>query len=462
MRAILYTRVSSDPSGRGRSVGEQEAECREVCAREGWDVAEVLTDNDTGASRWSGKNRPAYRDLERALQPGDVLVTWEASRAQRDLKAYVQLRDLCAERGVLWSYSGRTYDLTRGDDRFTTGLDALLSEKEAEQTRERVLRGVRANAAAGKPHGKLPYGYRILRDPETGESMTRVPDEVTAPHVREIVRRLLEGEALYAICKDFDARGIPGPRPDREGNAVKWNPITMRKIAESPTYAALRVHKGAVTGPATWEPLISQDDHDAILALLSDPSRSSTTGRKPAWLLTGIALCGVCGGKVNRAKNRGYDTYVCREGFCVTRRTTHVDKLVGEAVVRRLEKPDILELLNTTSTEGADALAESRSLRQRLDSFTDQAADGALSAAALARVEAKLLPQIAAAERRARSLVLPPIVAAFAGPDARVKWDAADWEPKRALVRAVVKVELLRKTTTSRHFDPESVRLTFI
>src|ERR1700687_5300489 len=65
---------------------------------------------ETRPSRYSTKDRPEYKKLAKILKPGDVLVTWEASRAQRDLAAYVTLRDLCAERGVLLSYSGRTYD----------------------------------------------------------------------------------------------------------------------------------------------------------------------------------------------------------------------------------------------------------------------------------------------------------------------------------------------------------------
>src|SRR6516164_1177897 len=99
MRAIIYTRVSADQTGQGRSVASQEAECRAVCERNGWEVAEVLCDNDIGASRWSGKDRPEYKKLATILRQGDVLVTWEASRAQRDLDEYVELRKLCAERG---------------------------------------------------------------------------------------------------------------------------------------------------------------------------------------------------------------------------------------------------------------------------------------------------------------------------------------------------------------------------
>src|SRR5215218_4342778 len=90
LRAVIYTRVSSDPNERGRSVGEQEAECRAVCDREGWAVVAVYSDNDRSASRYATKARPEYKRLINAVDAGetDVLVTWEPSRAQRDLAAY--------------------------------------------------------------------------------------------------------------------------------------------------------------------------------------------------------------------------------------------------------------------------------------------------------------------------------------------------------------------------------------
>src|SRR5699024_5276318 len=141
---------------------------------------------------WSkGDNRPAYRRLPEVLEPGDVLVYWEPSRAGRDLGAYVDLRDLCASRGVFWSYSGKLLDLTNGDDRFASGLDALLAEKEAEQVRERVLRAHRANIDAGKAHGRIPYGYKAVGDENTGKIVARVPHPGEAPIVKELAARIL-------------------------------------------------------------------------------------------------------------------------------------------------------------------------------------------------------------------------------------------------------------------------------
>ncbi|MBV9593642.1 MAG: recombinase family protein, partial [Actinobacteria bacterium] len=53
LRAALYTRVSVDRRDTGRSVGEQEADLRQTCAREGWSVERVFTDNDRSASKYA-------------------------------------------------------------------------------------------------------------------------------------------------------------------------------------------------------------------------------------------------------------------------------------------------------------------------------------------------------------------------------------------------------------------------
>ncbi len=217
-RAVIYTRVSSDPPGKqGRSVAEQERECRAVCERNGWDVACVVEDNDVSASRWSKKERPGYKRLSEILLPGDVLVCWEASRATRKMGEYAELRDLCAERGVLWCFSGALLDPSKPGDRLSSVVAAAFSEHESDLIVERVRRAQRANAQEGKAHGKVPFGYRAVRDPDTGKIEKRVPDEKQAPIVREVVRRVLDGEPLYALARELNDRGGFPRRNSRRG-----------------------------------------------------------------------------------------------------------------------------------------------------------------------------------------------------------------------------------------------------
>ncbi|MDF3309806.1 recombinase family protein [Rhodococcus sp. T2V] len=457
LRAVIYTRVSADHSKRARSPEEQEAEIRAVCERNGWTIAEeVLSDNDISASRHSRKDRPAYRRLKELLRPGDVLVTWAASRAQRDLEAYVDLRNLCAERGVLWCYSGKVYDLTDRTDRMATGFQAIIDEDYSDAVREAALRAQRANAREGVAHGKIPYGYRALRNPDTGTIVKRVPHPEQAPIVREIARRMLAGEAMYAIATDLNRRGVPTARAAKQG----WTASVISHMIRRPVYAGLRVHKGEVTSVGNWEPLIERQDHDVLAALLGDPTRLTHRGVEPEHLLSGIATCGVCGGRIRRTrsvrKNKAgvvigdYAQYSCIK-FCVKRRQEPVDAMVTEVVLTWCEthsSPDDL-----ADPQAAEALVQARELRARLDKVVARYAAGEISDGTLATLEATLMPQIRAAERRGK-VAVDPVVVDLLGAGARARWEGMSMTLRRVVVAALVSVTI-NKAPPGNTFRPE-------
>ncbi|MGG5257503.1 recombinase family protein [Phycicoccus avicenniae] len=463
MRAGIQARVSLDRNG--RSVPEQVDECKAWAAREGWDVVEVITETGS-ASRFarSTQARTRWDDVVALVASGriDILLTWEASRATRQLEEYAELRNLCAKHGVKWGYSGTVYDLTERDARFRTGLDALLAEDESARTSERIQRAVRARAAAGTPHGKLPYGYRREYDPQSGALLRQVPDETTGPIAREIITRVASGDSFYAVAADLTDRGVPLPRPARgRHNAGDWLSTTVKRIALSPTYAGLRVHKGEVVGEATWPALVDRATHErAVAAIENAAAGRPRLDRTVKHLLTGIARCGVCGGPVVHHVNRGrYAAYICRTRFCVTRTADPAEQHVTALLL------ELLALLDDTTpadTEDADVTAAREkvaALHTRRSSFIDQAADGALSAAALARVEARLLPQIADAETELRALQRPRTLARFDLSDPRALWDGLSIIDRRDLVAATVDVTIL-PSTPGRSFKPETVRVT--
>ena len=457
MRAIIYCRVSSDPKKEFRSVGEQEQECRDTCARNGWDVAEVLTDNDVGASRYSRvKDRPAYDKLKKALKAGDVLVLWEASRASRTLDGYTELRDLCAERGVLWNIGGTTYDPSKSNDRVMTGIRAILSEDESHQIRERVLRTNRARAKEGLAHGRIPYGYRAIRDPETGRIDARIPDEAEAAVIREAARRIIAGETAWAVAQDFNARGIATP-----GGAKTWTGQRLGLTIKRPTHAGLRAHHGVIT-QGDWTPILAAEEHARLVDILEDPKRRTQRGVAPKHLLSGIARCGAagCGMTVERIKNGGYDSYVCSSpGRHVGRRIPHVDALVTDAVLTWCETTSIID--DDADPEAALADREARELRARLDAAADEYADGVISITALSRIEAKLEPRIKDAESRARQAFRSPHVADLLGENARATWEDMPITSRRSVVRSLISVTI-NPAPRGPVFRPEYVRVEWI
>ena len=58
MKAAVYLRISSDPSGQQLGVTRQREDCEKLCQGKGWTPVEYM-DNDISAS--NGKKRPAYR-----------------------------------------------------------------------------------------------------------------------------------------------------------------------------------------------------------------------------------------------------------------------------------------------------------------------------------------------------------------------------------------------------------------
>lgn len=46
VRAGVYTRISSDPSGQRAGVARQRADCEEYCVGRGWQVVELFEDNE--------------------------------------------------------------------------------------------------------------------------------------------------------------------------------------------------------------------------------------------------------------------------------------------------------------------------------------------------------------------------------------------------------------------------------
>jgi site-specific DNA recombinase len=473
LRAAIYDRVSKVQGRDNRSVPEQETENRTVCADEGWQVAEVYNEPPVSASKYATKAREEWQRLMGDLSGGkfDVLVLWESSRGSRKLGEWASLLDACEERSVRVHVTShdRTYDMTNPRDRRSLASDGVDSEYESGKSSQRIRRTVRANAAAGRPHGRLLYGYRREYDPETKAFLRQLPREDQAAVVREMAQRVVAGKTCYSIAKDFRARGIPAPR------GGQWSPEQVREQLLNPGYIAKRTHKGKVIGDAVWPPILDEVTYHTCKRLLTDPSRRTMRESAIRHLLSGIVACGVkgCGAPLRVVKNRGVLSYSCMRCFGATIVESKLDAWIagGEidgvhvtgVVPKRLSRPDILELLaaGNGDEEARQARAKAVELRQRLEEFYDEAAkpDGP-SPAALARIEARLLPEIEALEAKA-TRTIPPLVREIAGPDAGRRWHGLTMEQKRSVIRVLMEIRLLPVGKGKRTFDPRRVEITW-
>jgi site-specific DNA recombinase len=485
-RALIYNRASADPAGQAVSVESQDTENRTWCERQGWDIAGAITDNDRSATRFATKQREGFKTIWAGLDDGrwgrvDVLVTWASSRNQRRLDGYVDLRELCVKHGVRLAYKGRIYDLSIGADRFQTGLDALLDERDAEEIRDGILRSHRASVAAGRPRGSIPYGYTRTYLPGLRRIGAQVPDPATAPVVQAMVVDVLAGVPLYRIAQRLNRDGVVTPQEMRDGRRGRevvrngWSSSMIRNLLAKPSLMGMRSHRGVIVGEGTWEPIVSPADWQQVQTLLADPARSGNVhGREARWLLSGIATCGVCGAWLRPMLNRGRMTYACA-GITPTSPKGHVvcaqpplDAWVTLRVTRRLARPEFLaafrqpdrpaDRMDAARRELADAQAQ-------LAEYTVSAGTvGGVSAAAFARIEARLSARIAELETQ----LAPPRqvsrrVAQLATPDAAGVWDGLGVEGRRAVLREVcarIAVGPVARRGV-RGFDPDRVQLRF-
>lgn len=469
MKTVIYTRVSRDAKREARSVTEQEAECRAWADREGWDVeqapggAYAWSDNDRSASRYARKDREQWQSLMFRLEQGgiDLLLVWEPSRATRDRRVWAALAATCEQHGIKIGCNGHVYDLEDPEEAFQLDLFFALAARESGVTRKRVNRSVRASAVAGRPHGRILYGYRRTYDSKTGALVAQLPDDDLAPVVLEAGWRVRFGETPYAIAQDFNARGIEPPSRAPRG----WELTQIKRLAVNPGYFGQRVHQGKVIGDATWPAIHSEATYLACVARLSDPKRRTQRDSSIAHLLSGIAVCGRCDGRVRSQKARGYRTYLCVDNFCVSRVEELTDAVVVAAVVGRLKDPALADLMAHQSNHAAvtvrAAHTAAKELRDRLEGFYAEAAKGGLSPAALGRMEAALLPQIEKAERSAELITLSPVLSEVAGPGAEAKWKSRTLTQKREIIRELATVRLLPSAKRGQRFKPESVEVKF-
>ncbi|MFF3511597.1 recombinase family protein [Streptomyces sp. NPDC002573] len=490
--ALLYGRNSRDPKKKGRSVEDQLAVGRALCDRYDWPVAKVFKDTGISASRHARVGRDDFEALLDAIRAGEgrIVVAFEASRYYRDLEAYLRLRNACFEAGVLLCYDNQVFDLSKRADRKATARDAIDAEDEAETIRDRNVRTVRLTAEAGKPGGRLPYGYARRYDPDTGDLIEQYPHPVQSKIVLKAMQRVDSGESLYSIVRWL--RETPdAARPDGH----QWTDKAIRDVLLNPTNLGERVHQGKVIGKATWRPIPGLDEPEGralfnrVKKILTAPERRTQRDSRVRHLLSRIALCGECGdhaflAATTRVKGKRY--YKCQEAFDTGMDEDRLDAYVEEAVLmwlrdKKQARAALIPDEEETASVNAATQEELNGYRAQLEEARGLArmfenGRPLLSVVSLSGLERDLLPKIEAAEKalEASTGLSPVMQELLAAADPELVWagvPAADGsvegglsvEQKRAVIRQVVTVRLYRASKRGvRALEPGRVQLAFV
>jgi DNA invertase Pin-like site-specific DNA recombinase len=270
----------------------------------------------------------------------DIICAWKLDRLSRRVIHVNVLAEWCDRTGKQIATAEGDIDLSSPMGRILFQLIASFAEGELEAIKARAKSSYVHLMKEGRWRGgKVPYGYRPEKA-ETGDGWKLVPDEYglnTAGTLREIVRRIIDGESANSLCRwlnedttktpaSVDAQRI---RSGKEPKGSRWTSSNLTKLLRSPALLGQVEMTEEVTHPdgrterrtrlvrggdglplQRAEPLISKENWELASKKLEENTNKRTGSRTGGSPLLRVAFC-TCGGPVYRAPGRNWPYYRC-------------------------------------------------------------------------------------------------------------------------------------------------------
>lgn len=299
--AAAYIRVSTEDQ-LDLSPDSQLAKIREYAAKNDLLLLPEYIFHDDGISGRAAEKRPGFQSMIAAAKdpahPFDVIVVWKYSRFARNQEESIFyksiLRSKCKVDVVSVSEPLIAGPFGSLIERIIEWMDEFYSIRLSEE----VKRSMSVNAKNGRLQTTPSFGYR-----SEDHALVPVPEE--AEIVQEIFRRFVSGEAMYAIAKWANARGVRthrgNPFENRTVDYILNNPTYIGKLRWTPTGRTRRnfTNPDSIIADAAHPALIDLDTWNAAQARIVELKRTYHWHSKPAaarkhWLC-GVVRCPTCG-----------------------------------------------------------------------------------------------------------------------------------------------------------------------
>lgn len=456
--AAVYARISSDPEGDGLGVTRQVQDCQRLAERRGWPIGEVYVDDDRSA--YSGKLRPEYRRMLDDIRGGsvDAVVVWHLDRLHRQPKELEEFFEVCdaARLTALASVTGDT-DLSSHDGRFLARILGAVARKESDDKSRRITRKHLELAQAGKPTGggSRPFGYRADR---------RTIEPAEAAAVREASARVRAGDTLRALAADWNARGIAtvsgGP----------WTVQVLRRMLIGARLSGQRSYHDEIVAKADWPAIIDPAETAQLRAILTNPARLTRRAVRRYLLSGGLLRCALCDAVlVSRPRSDGTRRYICPKGpglagcGAIVVLADPVEELITEAVLYRLDTPELAAALDGVAAQDAEAAAEQHSLaadQAQLEELARAYGERLVTFPEYLAARKPIEARIEAAKRHISRLTQTTALDGYVGNSTALRdaWAALPLSRQRAIVAAVLDRALVRPAVRGRtRFDPDRI-----
>lgn len=317
--AALYARFSTEDQ-RATSIEDQLRRCRALAAQHGIEVDEALVFFDAAVSGAASalEKREGYRKLIEAWDARrfEVILTDEVSRLARDVLELAKLQVKVANSGVrLLCADG--VDSAHQGWQLLFGIKSAIGAHFLEETRHRVLRGMRGQLERGYMSGKAPFGYDIVRELDASGTPRGTRWKVNhdeAALVRDMYAQRNAGSSYAAIARSLNQRGIPLRRAARNKRlGGYWRASRVCALLQNTIYRgvftwngsaftrakAKKVHRTVESVDYLRPELRIVDDSVWFICNEGRVSRTRRGGGRHA--LAGLLTCGRCGATLEAA-----------------------------------------------------------------------------------------------------------------------------------------------------------------
>ena len=336
--AVIYARYSSHTQ-RDVSIEQQVRVDQEFAERQELQIIGVYADR---ALTGTNDNRPEFQRMVNDAKKGafDYVIVYSLDRFARDRYDSVVYKRILKDNGVKVLSAMENIS----DDPTGVLLESMLEGLAEYYSRElsaKIRRGLTDNARKCMVVTNVPFGY--TKGPDGKHAI--VPEE--AAIVREIFRRVLDGEQIIAIARDLNKRGIRTKRGREWGRTSFETMLSNEKYAGYYICGDMRVAGGI---PA----IVDEETFRAVQEYLKRKKnpRNAPIGKRrenSVYLLTGKAYCGECKapmiGRSGTSRNgQLHAYYVCKqrdtEHAC---RKEHIARERAEYMVARALKEYVLQ-----------------------------------------------------------------------------------------------------------------------
>ena len=295
----------------------------------------------------------------------------------------------------------------------------------------------------------------------TADRSAVVTEEAEA--IRDAARRVLAGETLSSIIKEWNARGLT------TAGGGPWRVNSLSTLLLQPRLVGLgRDGSQPVLGPAA---ILDWDTHAKLVALHESRGKAGRRATK-RYLLTGLLRCWRCGGGLRGMPRGGRaDLYVCPgppHGGCSGTAVTadHADNALRDIVLAHLESPELLapNVLVESAVDRAVARfsGEVASLNHGLAELADTWAAGNISRSEWLSLRRPITHRIATIEAEVLRLTQLQEVRRLASTGRALghQWSALSPVERRRIRDAVLdRVVVLAAPAPKHEFRPERLQV---